>query len=423
MSDQWPAESNDVPVLKFQDRGTTLSGCFPHLRWIHRVRPLEPGEPYWNELIKGHFLYPPTGAFANPPTATEGAYLPNPRPLRVVTSAGKEILYLSSEESVGSSNGELSSWSNIFAGVLRDLGIDPREKKKKKPSRKKKKVITIDAEPSSKKGGGNRATAGASDKGTYRFRQSNLDGYVVASDSLEGLSRIGEKKTGAAGSKSSGSAGSRNPDAGATPSSIALDEDEEEDEEPVVKLISRKRVREEGAISAQKKTPEKKGVEFKDPKEPAQKKTKFVIKPLKTVELEVKKEKKKTTEKPFEKEKTQEKEKATENPEGDSSKETGAAAAIAHEKAQVLEVVRITGLDQPLHKKQKKTARGKGPEVVKPTKPLHVDAPTQTAQVTSAAGGSSAAAHKEATLDEGGAGANVNICSSVFTAGQAGAGS
>ncbi|KAJ0668772.1 hypothetical protein HanPI659440_Chr17g0693381 [Helianthus annuus] len=101
MSEKWPGTSNEIPILKFEDKD------------------------------KGHFLYPPAGAFANPPTATEGAHLPNPRPLRAVTSAGKEILYLSSEESIGSSNGELSYWSNIFAGVLCDLGIDLEEKKKK----------------------------------------------------------------------------------------------------------------------------------------------------------------------------------------------------------------------------------------------------------------------------------------------------
>ncbi|KAJ0467267.1 hypothetical protein HanIR_Chr14g0683441 [Helianthus annuus] len=167
MSDQWPADSKEVSVLKFQDR-----------------------------------------AFANPPSATEGAHIPNPRPLRDMTSAGKEILFLSSEESVGFSNGELSSWSNVFAGVLRDLGID-LEEKKKKPN-KRKKVITLDAEVTSKKGGSSRATASAADKGTLRFHQSNLEDYVIISDSLEGLSRICEKKTSAAGLKSSGSTGSRN---------------------------------------------------------------------------------------------------------------------------------------------------------------------------------------------------------------------
>ncbi|MFS7965041.1 hypothetical protein Hanom_Chr08g00757441 [Helianthus anomalus] len=98
MSDKWPETSNEVHILKFEDRGAPLSSCFPHIWWI-----------------KGHFLYPPAGAFANPPAATEGAHLPNPRPLRAVTSTGKEILYLSSEESIRTSNGELSSWSNICA--------------------------------------------------------------------------------------------------------------------------------------------------------------------------------------------------------------------------------------------------------------------------------------------------------------------
>ncbi|KAM0038201.1 hypothetical protein Hdeb2414_s0013g00412091 [Helianthus debilis subsp. tardiflorus] len=247
MSDQWPAESNEVPVLKFQDRA-----AFPTFGGSMGVRPLESGEQYWYKQIKGHFLNPLTGAFANPPTATNGAHLTNPRPLRAVTYTGKEILYLSSEESVGSSNGELSSWSNIFAGVLRDLGIDPEEKKKKpNKKKKKKKVITIDAEQPSKKGRSSRATAGASDKGTHRFQQSNLDDYVVASDSLKGLSRIGEKNIGVAGSKSSGSAGSRNLDAATTPSSIAQDEEEEEEEEPAIKLISRKRSREETAAGVQ----------------------------------------------------------------------------------------------------------------------------------------------------------------------------
>ncbi|KAJ0591845.1 hypothetical protein HanHA300_Chr03g0078021 [Helianthus annuus] len=137
MSDQWPEDSNEVPVLKFQDREAHLyQAAFPTFGGSMAVRPLESGEPYWYERIKGHFLYPSAEAFANPPTATEGAHLPNPRPLHVVTSAGKEILYLSIEESVGSSNGDLSSWSNIFAGVLRDLGIDPEEKKKKTSKKK-----------------------------------------------------------------------------------------------------------------------------------------------------------------------------------------------------------------------------------------------------------------------------------------------
>ncbi|KAF5796843.1 hypothetical protein HanXRQr2_Chr08g0356631 [Helianthus annuus] len=291
MSDKWPEDSNEVPVLKFQDREAHLyQAAFPTFGGSMGVRPLESGEPYWYEQIKGLFLYPPVGAFANPPTATEGAHLPNPRPLLAVTFAGKEILYLSSEECVA------RPWHRS--------GREEEDKQEEEEGDHYR----------CKKGGSSRVTTGAFEKGTLRFRQSNLEDYIIASDSLEGLSRIGEKKTSATGSKSSGSAGSRNPDVGATPSSIALDEDEEEEEkeeEPALKLVSRKRIREEtvaGAKAAQKavgapvigkqsnlrslykfspeaqkKTPEKtKGVEFKDPKEPAPKKTNFIIKSSRT---------------------------------------------------------------------------------------------------------------------------------------------
>ncbi|KAM0037937.1 hypothetical protein Hdeb2414_s0013g00409021 [Helianthus debilis subsp. tardiflorus] len=175
MSDQWPEDNTEVPAHLWQAAFPTFGGSLSS-------RPMESGEPFWYEQIKGNFLYPPAGSFADPPTATEGAHIPNPRPLRAMNSVGKEIVYLSSEESVGSSNGELSSWSNIFAGMLRDLGIDPKEKKKR-PPKKKKKVITIDPEPISKKGGSSCATTGASEKGTLCFRQSNLEDYVITSDS------------------------------------------------------------------------------------------------------------------------------------------------------------------------------------------------------------------------------------------------
>ncbi|KAJ0791603.1 hypothetical protein HanOQP8_Chr01g0007591 [Helianthus annuus] len=241
MSDKWPKTSGDAHLYQ---------AAFPTFGGSMGMRPLRYGEPYWYEQIKGNFLYPPAGIFANPPTATEGALLPRPRPLRGVTSAGKEILYLSSEESVGSSQEDLNSWSNIFAGVLRDLGID-LEDRPKKTVKKKTKRVTVDTGATSKKGGSSSVAATTEGKGTLRFQQSNLEDYVVASDSLEGLSRIGEKKkkTSAAGSRSSGSAGSRIPKAGATPSSIALDEEEEEEheEEAAAKLVTRKRSREEVA--------------------------------------------------------------------------------------------------------------------------------------------------------------------------------
>ncbi|MFS7944521.1 hypothetical protein Hanom_Chr06g00513131 [Helianthus anomalus] len=357
MGDRWPARSTEVPVLLLNGEVKQLyQAVFTTFGGAMGVGPLESGEVYWYEQIKDNFMYPPAGVFANPPAATEGAHLPNPRPLRAVTSAGKEILYLSSEESIGSLDGELSSWSNIFASVLRNLGIDPDEKKKKAAG-KQKKVITIDAEATNKKGGSSRASAATSDKGTLRFRQSNLEDYVVASDSLEGLSRIGEKKASAAGSKSSESAGPRIPKVGVTPSSIALDEEEEEEHEEVVeKLVSRKRSREETAAKskpvqkiATKKTLEKvKGVELKDPKEPAPKKTKFIIKPPRTVEPEV--------EKVVEKEK----EKEREEKEKEKEKQTETAIATEHDTAEGPEVMRITGLDQAFKEKEKHLPSKKG---------------------------------------------------------------
>ncbi|MFS8001481.1 hypothetical protein Hanom_Chr13g01190861 [Helianthus anomalus] len=131
---------------------------------------------------------------------------------------------------------------------------------------------------------------------------------------------------------------------------------------------------------AQKKVTEKaKGVEIKDPKEPAPKKTKFVIKHPQTTEG--------TIEKMVEKE--IEKEKAAEKPvEKENEKEKGP------------EVVHITGLDQPIHEENKEPTRGKGPEVAK----------------------SYELAHNKTTTAGGGATVG-NVRSSAFAAGQAGAGS
>ncbi|KAM0053768.1 hypothetical protein Hdeb2414_s0007g00263101 [Helianthus debilis subsp. tardiflorus] len=117
MSDQWLPDSEEVPVLMIDEREAHLyQAAFPTFGGSMGVRPLQAREVYWYEQIKGNFMYPVADAFAGQPTATEGAHIPKPRPLRAMTSAGKEIIYLSREESVGSSNGELSSCSNVFAG-------------------------------------------------------------------------------------------------------------------------------------------------------------------------------------------------------------------------------------------------------------------------------------------------------------------
>ncbi|MFS8034073.1 hypothetical protein Hanom_Chr17g01576921 [Helianthus anomalus] len=63
--------------------------------------------------------------------------IPNPRPCRAITSAGKEIAHLSSEESIDSSECKLSPSCDQFAGVLRNLGTDLEEKKPKRVSKKK----------------------------------------------------------------------------------------------------------------------------------------------------------------------------------------------------------------------------------------------------------------------------------------------
>ncbi|KAJ0779741.1 hypothetical protein HanPI659440_Chr06g0229861 [Helianthus annuus] len=190
-------------------------------------------------------MFAPAELFANPPVATEGAHIPNPRPLRGVTSAGKEIIYISSEESVASSNHELSSWDDVFAGVLRDLGIDHEEKRPKKTAAKKK--VTVTGGASKKVGATHAASDAASKNGTLHFRQSNLEDFVVATDTL-GLHNIGDKpqSSAMAVARSTGSARLKGPDFGATPSFI---HEEAEIEKPEAEKLIRKRSRAETATT------------------------------------------------------------------------------------------------------------------------------------------------------------------------------
>ncbi|XP_035834067.1 uncharacterized protein LOC110882396 [Helianthus annuus] len=390
MSDQWSPSSKEVPVLKIGDQEAQLyQAAFSTFGGSMGVRPVRDDEESWYDQIKGNFMFPAADAFASPPTATEGAQYPKPRPLRSVTLAGKETFYLSSEESVGSSNGELSSWSEIFAGVLRDLGIDPEEKKKK-PVKKKKKV---EPEVTSKGTGPSRATSAAV-KGTLRLRQRDLDDYVIISDSYEGLSHAAKGKTGAGGSKSSGSAGSRNPEAGATPS---FPEDEEvEEEDAGARLIGRKRGRSEattGVASAptsavipvvgktsklrslyrfspeiKKKTPEK-GVTFS---EAGVKRPKITVKSTDTaaqdaakaaeaqrkVEEDRKREEEKRK-KEEERKKVEEERKKKEEEERKQRAEQERLAEVARKQALEKELSAKKAMDQPL--------KPPGPEVTKPT--------------------------------------------------------
>ncbi|KAJ0912177.1 hypothetical protein HanRHA438_Chr06g0271341 [Helianthus annuus] len=424
------------------------------------VRPLREDEERWYAQIRGNFMYPVADAFTSPPIATEGAQFPKPRPLRSVTSAGKEVVYLSSEESVGSSNGELSSWSNIFAGVLRDLGIDPEEKKKK-PLKKKKKTVNLDPEVTSKGAGGSRATAAAV-KGTLRLRQSDLNDYVIISDSLEGLSRTAETKTGAGSSKSSGSAGSRNPDAGATPSVHEEEETEEEEEDAAAQLVGRKRVRSEttaGVASApivdviplvgktsklrslykfspeiKKKTPEK-GVKFTEP-EP--KRPKITIKSFQTADSESAKEKsvaeqdvakaveaqrkaeerrkkeeeKKKKAEEDKKKKTEEEKKKVEEEKRKKAEEEKRAFELEREQEQK------KAMEKPVNVQESEVIRGserrQGHEVVKPTHPAHAETHDRSKILTSK--GSSR--YTSSGASSGGAGSyNPNVIGAKDTVG------
>ncbi|KAF5771477.1 hypothetical protein HanXRQr2_Chr13g0565351 [Helianthus annuus] len=173
MSDKCPERSKDVSVLLFNGEEVALyQSAFPTFSGAMGARPLRDGEEKWYEQIKPNFMYARVELFAAPPVATEGARIPNPRPCHAMTPAGKEIVYLSSEESIASSDHELRSWDDVFAGVLRDLGINNEKKKPKKSAKKK---VTIAGGTARKKAETAGATSDvASRKGAARVWQSNL---------------------------------------------------------------------------------------------------------------------------------------------------------------------------------------------------------------------------------------------------------
>ncbi|MFS7920677.1 hypothetical protein Hanom_Chr03g00227651 [Helianthus anomalus] len=173
-------------------------------------------------------MYARVELFVAPPAATEGARIPNPRPCRAITLAGKEIVYLSSKESVASSEHELKPSRDVFAGVLRGLGVEHEEKR---PERVAKKKDTVAGGAASKKvETASAASDVVSGKGTARFHQSNLEDFVYVADSFEELYAIGGKSQGGAtaAARSSGNAGSKGPNSGATPTSVHIEETEVE---------------------------------------------------------------------------------------------------------------------------------------------------------------------------------------------------
>ncbi|KAM0026036.1 hypothetical protein Hdeb2414_s0020g00553451 [Helianthus debilis subsp. tardiflorus] len=227
MSDRWPHGILNVPVLLLDGEEVVLyHRTFPAHAGVMGVRPLRAGEEYWSEQIRPNFLYARADVFAVPPVATEGAHIPNPRPCRATAHAGKEIVYLSSEESIASSENELNLPHDVFSGVLHNLGIDHEEKKRKRVRKKKVTVAEGVAIKNPEVTGA--ASDATSSKGTARIRQHNLNDFVYVADSFEELYAIGGKPqvTLADGVRSSGNVGSKEQLSSATPTSTHADEAE-----------------------------------------------------------------------------------------------------------------------------------------------------------------------------------------------------
>ncbi|MFS7920976.1 hypothetical protein Hanom_Chr03g00231191 [Helianthus anomalus] len=110
MSDKWPNTRTDVPVLILDGVG---------------MCPVHDDEELWYEQIQDNFMYPPADTFAASPTSTEGAHILNLMSCRAITPAVEEVVLLSSGEYIASSKHGLNSPSYVFAGSLRELGVDP----------------------------------------------------------------------------------------------------------------------------------------------------------------------------------------------------------------------------------------------------------------------------------------------------------
>ncbi|KAF5821778.1 hypothetical protein HanRHA438_Chr01g0019161 [Helianthus annuus] len=198
MSDRRLHDSENVSVLLLEGQEVAFyHRAFPAHAGVMGVRPLRTGEEYWSEQIQPNFMYARAELFAAPPVATEGAHISNPRPCRAITPAGKEVVYLSSEESVVSSEHELNPPHDVFASVLRNLRIDHEDKK---PKRVIKKKVTVAEGVAHKKP---EVTSAASDvasrNGTARFRQRSLDDFVYVADSFEELFVIDGNPQGSVG--------------------------------------------------------------------------------------------------------------------------------------------------------------------------------------------------------------------------------
>ncbi|KAM0041737.1 hypothetical protein Hdeb2414_s0011g00369771 [Helianthus debilis subsp. tardiflorus] len=175
-------------------------------------------------------MYLSAGSFATPPPATEGSRFLNPRPCRAVTFARKEIVMLSNEESITSSDQGLTSFCYTYAGVLRDLP----EGQKPKKSLKKKTTSTVVGPKAIKPEASVAVSNVASRKSITRPRQSRLDDYIVFADSMEELEMLGGKfkDDSIGGTRGFGSASSKEQHSSATLTFAPIDEERVPDPVP-----------------------------------------------------------------------------------------------------------------------------------------------------------------------------------------------
>ncbi|MFS7978605.1 hypothetical protein Hanom_Chr10g00917401 [Helianthus anomalus] len=177
-----------------------------------------------------------------PPTAAEGALISNPRPCRAITPAGKEVVYLSNEESVASLEHELKPPHVVFAGVMRNLEV----------AHKKPEVTDV-------------ASNAASRKDTTCIRQCSLGDFMYVSDSFDELYVISCKPQTnvAAGVRCSGSTGSKEKHSSATPTSTLADETEADLSPELIRKNASKRPHEETKLTL---TPEPKRLQLASPR-------------------------------------------------------------------------------------------------------------------------------------------------------------
>ncbi|KAF5813534.1 hypothetical protein HanRHA438_Chr03g0110631 [Helianthus annuus] len=233
MNDRWPRTNTNVPMLLLRRRLPSITGRSMQTLVLWACGPCAGVRSSGTSKIRCNFMYPSTEFFVAPKTMTEGACIPNPRPCRAITPAGEEVVLISNEESIASSEHELKSPLNVFAGSLREVSVDHKDEKPNRVSKKKVVTIAEGARPKKLEATG-AASDAASHKGTAHPQQRNLDDFVYVADSLAELHSLGAKaKTGrAAVARSSGSVSAKDQPSSATPTSTPAEEEVDIDPVP-----------------------------------------------------------------------------------------------------------------------------------------------------------------------------------------------